>query len=151
VPRILIFASLLLLPAIGWAGDAVAVIDQEKLKLAARCETLSFSEDFVTLDDLNFDQIDDAVTHGGGVTCNGKKGPECTMLGCPFRVYAGQDNGGFRLAAEVTAFSYHAGYRYGVKVIQFQLAAMHCGKTSLSPCTLTTRLHGNRLEIISKE
>jgi hypothetical protein len=141
--------TLLAIPANSADFSQIGRMEGEHYK--SMCKTFSAGPEFLFHEDLNIDDLEDVIINSAAVSCNGVSGPECNMLGCPLRIYVQLADGTFTRVAEVRAFSFAAHYRYGAMVISFQIAGVDCGKTSLSPCTLVTRLSGTQLLVISKK
>jgi hypothetical protein len=123
----------------------------ERAHYAAICRIATFEDGFLSIEDLNYDRRDDAIVDTAKAICDGTKGPDCTILGCPYRIYALDATGRFKLAAEVRAFGFETRFRYGVKIIDFRIAGTDCGKAVAAPCHMIGRLRGHHLEIISRQ
>ncbi|MCM2291723.1 hypothetical protein NAC44_05195 [Allorhizobium sp. BGMRC 0089] len=106
------------------------------------CQTASFDPNYVTRLDINNDGLMDAVVNEGGLTCDGKHGPDCNNEGCPYNFYVQVQEGGYLLIATARIFGYDFIKRYGNMVFVLKMAPHYCDRTDDKPCEMTVRVRG---------
>jgi hypothetical protein len=115
------------------------------------CHALSFADNYLTRIDFNNDKLMDVITDPSGVTCDGVKDPECSLLGCPHRFYAQLDDGSFAMIAEIQLYSYTTHKRYGNQVLVIETQGSFCKRTIAERCKVTYRVRGTRFVELMKE
>ena len=143
--------SLLLAATNVMADDFSQVRRMEVRHFAKLCQRVSFADNYLTRIDFNNDKLMDIVTNPSGVTCDGVKDPECSLLGCPHRFYAQLEDGTFAMVAEIQLYSYSTYMRYGNQVLVIETHGGFCKRTIAERCKVTYRVRGARFVELMKE
>lgn len=123
----------------------------EKDHFRERCTAAEFSDAYVTRLDINNDGIVDAIVNEGELTCDGKKGPDCTDDGCPYNFYLQVKEGGYFMIATAQMYGYDFIKRFGNMVFVMKMHPRFCERTDSEPCLMTVRVRGTKLVTISRK
>lgn len=142
-----------ILPANGFAAETAIeeVMRAERIRLGKLCKTIRFSSDYLTLIDYNNDKLPDVVTNPGGVTCDGVRVPECSVLGCMTRFYTQLKDGGYHLTAEMQLYDWHMRLRYGNMVFVMTMQGGMCKRAAVDVCTVEYRVRELRFVELKRE
>jgi hypothetical protein len=105
----------------------------------------------VVRQDINNDGLIDAVVNEGKLTCDGKKGPDCTEDGCPYNFYLQVKEGGYFMIATAQTYGYDYIMRFGNMVLVMKMHPRFCERTDTAPCEMTVRVRGTKFVTISKK
>ena len=145
-------AAMLLSPA--RLGAQSAIIDdvaaQEKASYD-HCAKALFGPNFIRNVDFNNDRLVDVIVSHGEVVCDGRKGPACRDVGCPYNFYIRVVEGGYFFAASADLYGYDMTKRYGNMVLVLKADGVSCDKEAGEPCTMLIRVRGTRFETITKK
>jgi len=123
----------------------------EKKHFQAKCTKAEFEDGYVVRQDINNDGLIDAVVNEGKLTCDGKKGPDCTEDGCPYNFYLQVKEGGYFMIATAQMYGYEFIKRFGNMVFIMDMHPRFCERTDSAPCKMTVRVRGAKLVTISRK
>jgi len=143
----------LIVPAVSQAQQALISDPEiyEKDHFRKRCTVADFGDGYVTRLDVNNDGIVDAIVNEGELTCDGKKGPDCTEDGCPYNIYLQVKEGGYFMIATAQMYGYEFIKRFGNMVFIMDMHPRFCERTDSAPCKMTVRVRGAKLVTISRK
>ncbi|EKF60666.1 hypothetical protein QWE_06353 [Agrobacterium albertimagni AOL15] len=124
----------------------------EKNHYAKRCDVVQFGGRFLDRIDINNDGLKDAVTNSSEIVCDGVRGPDCSVEGCPFNFYLQVKEGGYFMIATAQMYSYDFIKRFGNMVFVLKMHPRYCEREEgQEPCAMTVRVRGTKFLTISKK
>lgn len=150
----LLLCLLFIMPASMTVSQQQLVSDPEiyeKDHFRKVCSKAEFDDDYVTRLDINNDGLVDAIVNEGGLTCDGKRGPDCDADGCPYNFYVQVKEGGYLMIATAKIYGYDFIQRYGNKVFVLKMPPRFCDRTDGPQCEMTVRVRGVMFVTIVKK
>lgn len=146
-------AAMLLWCSPAWAApnEIELVVERERQDYALSCKDTRFMPGAFWSGDINKDGLTDAIVQSSAIACDNEVGIDCDAEGCPMRLYVQTDGGRFSYVGQVRGSGYAMAYRYGIRIIEFNISGSRCRKVNKTKCLMIARVEGRRLVTLSTE